>query len=169
MLEKLAHIHHYSESVTKDATCTTQGEKLFACSCGHSYTEPISVKGHDWSDWETILAPTAESAGAAARNCKSCSSTETKALDKLPAHEHSWKLVDNVYKVRQFAVCPHCDGAYLCELDGSVDPNDALWAHIDATDGLWYNHSWANDVEYILVEPAKWVCTQCGAEKPFEG
>lgn len=40
------HIHLYVESVTKEETCTVDGEKTFACECGDSYTEPIPFTGH---------------------------------------------------------------------------------------------------------------------------
>ncbi len=32
--------------VTKNATCLTDGEMLYSCECGYSYTEPITAQGH---------------------------------------------------------------------------------------------------------------------------
>ncbi len=41
------HKHSYTESITKQATCLDKGIKTFTCSCKDSYTEEISVLGHD--------------------------------------------------------------------------------------------------------------------------
>lgn len=39
--------HNYIETVTKEATCTEDGQTTFTCSeCDHSYTEVIPSKGH---------------------------------------------------------------------------------------------------------------------------
>ena len=43
-----------------------------------------------------------------------------------------------------------------------ADPNAALLAHIDATDGLFYNHSWCNEYEKTMVKPESFYCTVCG-------
>lgn len=44
------HTHSYSSSVTKEATCTTEGVRTYTCSCGHTYTEPIPATGHNFVD-----------------------------------------------------------------------------------------------------------------------
>ena len=40
------HSHSYSQSVTKQPTCTETGIRTFLCACGDSYTEVISANGH---------------------------------------------------------------------------------------------------------------------------
>ena len=40
------HTHEYTSAVTTEATCTTDGETTWTCSCGDSYTTPISATGH---------------------------------------------------------------------------------------------------------------------------
>ena len=40
------HVHSYTESITKQPTCTEEGEKTFTCDCGDTYTEIILAKGH---------------------------------------------------------------------------------------------------------------------------
>ena len=40
------HVHSYTESITKQPTCTEEGEKTFTCDCGDTYTEIIPAKGH---------------------------------------------------------------------------------------------------------------------------
>ncbi len=71
-------------------------------------------------------------------------------------------MIPPEYHTRYYAVCPHCN-VYLCELDGVADPNAALLAHIDATDGLFYNHSWCNEYEKTMVKPESFYYAVCGA------
>ncbi len=40
------HEHTYTETVTTEPTCETDGVKTFTCECGDSYTEPITAIGH---------------------------------------------------------------------------------------------------------------------------
>ncbi len=40
------HNHSYVGKITKNATCTQDGEKLYTCSCGNSYSEKIPATGH---------------------------------------------------------------------------------------------------------------------------
>ena len=40
------HEHSYTEELTKQPTCTEEGEKIFTCDCGDTYTEIIPAKGH---------------------------------------------------------------------------------------------------------------------------
>lgn len=61
------HVHSYVESITKEPTCTEEGEKTYTCGCGNSYTEVIPAKGHHYENGE----------------CTNCG-------DKNPDHEHSY-------------------------------------------------------------------------------
>ena len=40
------HEHSYTEEITKQPTCTEEGEKIFTCDCGDTYTEIVPAKGH---------------------------------------------------------------------------------------------------------------------------
>jgi uncharacterized protein YkwD len=56
--------------VTTAATCDKAGIKTFTCTkCGHSYTESIPAKGHNWNS-ATCTAP---------KTCKTCGATSGKA------------------------------------------------------------------------------------------
>ena len=46
------HIHNYTETVTKEPTCTESGEKTYTCDCGDSYTETLPAKGHHYENGE---------------------------------------------------------------------------------------------------------------------
>ena len=45
---KNSHEHVYTESITKEATCTDTGVKTFTCECGDTYTEPLDVIEHSY-------------------------------------------------------------------------------------------------------------------------
>lgn len=44
------HTHSYTSSVTKAATCETDGVRTYTCSCGNSYTQTIPAIGHNYVD-----------------------------------------------------------------------------------------------------------------------
>lgn len=45
-----AHTHSYTETITKQPTCTEDGEKTYTCECGDSYTEAIPATGHHYGN-----------------------------------------------------------------------------------------------------------------------
>ncbi len=48
----VTHTHNYIETITKEATCTEDGEKTYTCECGDSYTEVIPATDHHYVDGE---------------------------------------------------------------------------------------------------------------------
>ena len=72
--EKLTpeHSHSYTESVTKEATCTEKGTKTFTCDCGDTYTQEIPALGHDFQ-LDSIVEPTTEREGYTLYKCSRCS------------------------------------------------------------------------------------------------
>ena len=42
------HIHSFSLTNLNEPGCTEAGLKVYTCSCGESYEEPIDALGHDW-------------------------------------------------------------------------------------------------------------------------
>ena len=91
------HTHNYSASITKAATCTSEGVKTFACSCGASYTETIGKTAHNYT--ATVVNPTCTSPGYTKHTC-SCGKTYYDNNVKATSH----KYVDNV-------VTPTCTSA----------------------------------------------------------
>lgn len=87
---KLVHVHSYSESVTTAPSCTTEGVKTFACSCGSSYTEAIPAAGHIWSDYAYNNDATTESDGTKTRYCTVCGERETVTAEGTRKNLPSW-------------------------------------------------------------------------------
>ncbi|MBR2876308.1 MAG: leucine-rich repeat protein, partial [Clostridia bacterium] len=84
-VEVVPHTHTYTESITKQPTCTEAGEKTFTCSCGDSYTTPVAALGHDYSNEYTVdKAPTYDEEGSESRHCTRCDAkTGERAIPKL--------------------------------------------------------------------------------------
>ena len=81
--------HKWNDGVvTKAATCTEAGEKLYTCTvCNKTKTEAIEATGHDWN--ETTTPATCGKAGSVDRTCKTCGTTEH--VKDLPATgNHAW-------------------------------------------------------------------------------
>ena len=63
--------HDWDEGVvSKNATCTEDGELLFTClQCGDTYTDVIDAHGHDYGTWTVTNYPTCDAAGEEQRIC----------------------------------------------------------------------------------------------------
>ncbi|MBR4282581.1 MAG: hypothetical protein IKT35_02595, partial [Clostridia bacterium] len=72
--------------VTKEATCTEAGEKLFTCTkCKGTKTEAIAVLDHSWEVGVT-KEPTCNEAGEKVYNCIGCGLTKSEAIPATGNH-----------------------------------------------------------------------------------
>ncbi len=70
--------HRMSSYVSKAATCTTTGSRVYYCSrgCGYSYTASISYSGHVGNGiWVYDSNGSSSSVGTHHQNCKNCGTT----------------------------------------------------------------------------------------------
>lgn len=90
--------HEWEEDYTtdKEPTCTVAGSESIHCSLcdARKDIKEISPKGHDWSEWKTLVEPTITSEGKANRSCNVCGIKEEKALSKLSGKKE-WKHDEN--------------------------------------------------------------------------
>ena len=65
--------HSYTATLTKEATCVSEGQKTYACSvCGDSYTTPVDKNdSHSWN------AGVTGTDGVTTYSCTDCSATKT--------------------------------------------------------------------------------------------
>ncbi len=174
-------------TVTKEATCTTAGEKTFTCNvCGKIKTEKINATGHDWatewshdgtSHWYECENGCGEKGQKAEhtfsewsdgkRSCTECSYEETCT--------HSGGTATCTAK----AVCKTCGEAY-----GGLDPTNHSGEKVWDTDANNHTQKW-NCCNTVVVasEPHEWgtptitpatcttagnkhyICDVCSAEK----
>ena len=82
----VTHVHDYAVEVTKEPTCTEEGEKTYTCECGDSYTEKIPAKGHHYKE-EITKEPTCTEEGEKTYTC-GCGDSYT---GKIPAKGHHFE------------------------------------------------------------------------------
>lgn len=136
--------HEWEDSRTVDIapSCTEQGEDSVHCrNCDERKDiKEISPKGHDWSEWKTLVEPTITSECKACRACNVCGIKEEKALPKLSGKKE-WKHDKNKH--------------------WHVDDNGNI---IDADD---HEFKWVVDKEPTATEPGigHYECIACAFEK----
>ena len=139
--------HEWEDSRTVDIapSCTEQGEDSVHCrNCDERKDiKEISPKGHDWSEWKTLVEPTITSEGKACRACSVCGIKEEKSLPKLSGKKE-WKHDENKH--------------------WHVDDNGNI---IDADD---HEFKWVVDKEPTATEPGigHYECIACAFEKAPE-
>lgn len=139
--------HEWEDSRTVDIapSCTEQGEDSVHCrNCDERKDiKELSPKGHDWSEWKTLVEPTITSEGKACRACSVCGIKEEKALPKLSGKKE-WKHDKNKH--------------------WHVDDNGNI---IDADD---HEFKWVVDKEPTATEPGigHYECIACAFEKAPE-
>ena len=75
----MEHKHKYESEVLKQPTCEKQGEKLFSCFCGDSYTEVIPVLHHNTNDLINVKDPTCTERGNTGDlGCANCGKINSK-------------------------------------------------------------------------------------------
>lgn len=84
--EKLPVVEHsWGTPAVKDASCTEDGTKTYACSCGETKTETIAKLGHEWGKWTVTKASTNTEKGVLTRTCtRGCTETAD-----IPAGGHN--------------------------------------------------------------------------------
>lgn len=139
--------HEWEDSRTVDIapSCTEQGEDSVHCrNCDERKDiKEISPKGHDWSEWKTLVEPTITSEGKEYRSCNVCGIMEEKALPKLSGKKE-WKHDENKH--------------------WHVDDNGNI---IDVDD---HEFKWVVDKEPTATEPGigHYECIACAFEKAPE-
>ena len=133
------HTHSYTETVTTEATCTTDGVKTFTCECGDNYIESIPATGHSWDEGVVTVEPTEETEGVKTYTCTVCGETYTETIAAL-GHEHSY--VSTVVE-------PTCTEQGYTE-------------HVCAC-GDSYKDTYVDAAGHTYVDG---VCSVCGAEDP---
>lgn len=139
--------HEWEEDYTidKEPTCTAAGSESIHCSLcdARKDIKEISPKGHDWSEWKTLVEPTITSEGKACRACSVCGIKEEKALPKLSGKKE-WKHDENKH--------------------WHVNDNGNI---IDADD---HEFKWVVDKEPTATEPGigHYECIACAFEKAPE-
>ena len=89
-----------SETVTKAATCTTDGMATYTCNiCGAKVQKTVPATGHSYSDWVITEEAGCETKGVKEKVCNGCGD---KITEDIPATGHNW---DSDYTIDKNATC----------------------------------------------------------------
>ena len=114
-------------NVTKEATCTDEGEKTATCgNCGETKKEVIAKKSHSYGAWKTTKEATCTAKGEKVATCGTCGGTKTEAI---PVKAHSY----GDWKVTKAATCAE-NGVETrtCSCGKEETRSIATTAHTDA-------------------------------------
>ncbi len=147
--------HHYDSGViTRELTCTEEGEMTYTCSCGDTHTEPIPTIAHNYAP--TVTAPTCTEMGYTTHACTQCGDSYVDTYT-VP-NGHSWdegitvtaptlirtgllRQSRTVCDAEQETVIPaltNCNGGLDCPSRKFKDvPGSEHWAHIGIDYVLW--------------------------------
>jgi len=85
--------HKYVTSVTKKATCLSEGEETHTCSrCGDSYTKTLAITGHSYKTLDSKDA-SCEEDGYLSQQCTVCNKKNEKIIKALG---HNYKETENI-------------------------------------------------------------------------
>lgn len=87
---KLVHVHSYTSSVTKAATCSESGVVTYTCSCGDSYTESIPMTAHSYGDYVYNNDATTSADGTKTATCSVCGAAYTVTAEGTKKSLPSW-------------------------------------------------------------------------------
>ena len=145
-LTEASHEHNYTEEITVEATCETDGEKTFTCECGDSYTEVIKATGHIfnyvYNEDATYLADGTETA-----TCENCDETDTRTaegtmLTYTYTDMSATKYAKQTVNVRTL---PSTDGEKI----GSLSTNDEITVTGQCNETGWYRFEYNGQTAYV--------------------
>lgn len=140
------HEHAYTEAITVEATCTTEGEKTFTCECGDTYTEAIPATGHDFSNYVSNEDATYTADGTETATC-TCGETDTRVaegsmLTYTFEEMDATKYAKSTVNVRSL---PNTDGEKL----GGLSTNDEVKVTGKCNETGWYRIEYSDGVAYV--------------------
>ena len=145
-LTEASHEHNYTEEITVEATCETDGEKKLTCECGDSYTEVIKATGHVfnyvYNEDATYLADGTETA-----TCENCDETDTRTaegtmLTYTYTDMSATKYAKQTVNIRTL---PSTDGEKI----GALSTNDEITITGQCNETGWYRFEYNGQTAYV--------------------
>ena len=109
-----------SGTITTQASCTTEGEKLYTCSlCGKTKTETIAALGHNLTAHAAVAATCTTAGNSAYWSCSRCNKYFSDATGTTEIAENSWVIAALGHNLTK-----HAAVAATCTTEG----NSAYWS-----------------------------------------
>ena len=142
-----AHEHVYTETITTEATCETDGEATFTCECGDSYTEPIATQGHVFENYTSNNDATFTADGTETAKCNNCDVTDTRTAEGSMLTYTYTDMDATMYAQKTVNVrsLPNTDGEKL----GSLSTNDEVKVTGQCVETSWYRIEYSGGVAYV--------------------
>lgn len=133
---EVPHEHVYTETVTTEATCETDGLKTFTCECGDVYTEVISATGHSFKKYVYNEDATYFADGTMTSTCERCDSTKTSTAINTQL-QYTYTLIDKTMYAQQTVNVRDmpCEEG---EKVGSLSTNEEVWVFMQCVETGWY-------------------------------
>lgn len=141
------HEHTYTETVTTEPTCDSDGVKTFTCECGDSYTEPIATQGHIFENYTSNNDATFTADGTETAKCNNCDVTDTRTAEGSMLTYTYTDMDATMYAQKTVNVrsLPNTDGEKL----GSLSTNDEVKVTGQCAETSWYRIEYSGGVAYV--------------------
>lgn len=141
------HQHAYVETITTEATCETDGEALYTCECGDTYTEPIATQGHVFENYTSNNDATFTADGTETAKCNNCEVTDTRTAEGSMLTYTYTDMDATMYAQKTVNVrsLPNTDGEKL----GSLSTNDEVKVTGQCAETSWYRIEYSSGVAYV--------------------
>jgi len=141
------HEHTYTEEVTAEATCEADGETLYTCDCGDTYTEPIAATGHVFENYASNNDATYTADGTETATCSNCDVTDTRTAEgsKLTYTYTDTEATMYAQKTVNIRSLPNTDGEKL----GSLSTNDEVKVTGQCAETGWYRIEYNGNTAYV--------------------
>ena len=141
------HEHTYTEAVTAEATCETDGVKTFTCECGDSYTEAIPATGHSFTNYVYNEDATYTADGTETAKCDNCDETDTRTAEgtMLTYTFNDMSAVKYAKSTVNVRNLPDTDG----EKVGSLSLNQEVAVTGQCNETGWYRIEFDGNTAYV--------------------
>lgn len=140
-----SHTHNYTEVITTQVSCETDGLKTFTCECGDTYTEPIPAIGHIYENYVYNNDATYTTDGTETATCVcgfvDIRTAEGSKLEITCADMQATMYAQQTVNIRDL---PSTDGNKV----GSLSTNDEVRVTGQVDNG-WYRIEYNGGVSYV--------------------
>lgn len=143
-----SHVHNYTETITVEATCETDGEATYTCDeCGDTYTEVIPATGHSFENYVYNEDATFEADGTETATCSVCGAVDTRTAEGSMLTYTYTDMDATMYAQKTVNVrsLPNADGEKL----GGLSTNDEVRVTGQCVETNWYRIEYDGNVAYV--------------------